>query len=153
MDKLIRWSFPLLRPGGRMMALKGERAEDEVAEAQRAMASLGATDVRVVRCGVSYSSPPVTVVIAVRGAEPGPKAADASGGEKKTMTVPPNQGPRDVSRETWKEADEFETPIGAAAERAMKVLHTATGRLPGPSSAASSPWPTRRVVSERRRPP
>ncbi len=67
LDKLIRWSFPLLRPGGRMMALKGERAEDEVAEAQRAMASLGATDVRVVRCGVSYSSPPVTVVIAVRG--------------------------------------------------------------------------------------
>ncbi len=67
LDKLIRWSFPLLRPGGRMMALKGERAEDEVAEAERAMASLGATDVRVVRCGVSYSSPPVTVVIAVRG--------------------------------------------------------------------------------------
>lgn len=67
LDKLIRWSFPLLRPGGRMMAMKGERAEDEVVEAERAMASLGATDVRVVRCGVSYSSPPVTVVIAVRG--------------------------------------------------------------------------------------
>ena len=67
LDKLVRWSFPLLRPGGRMLALKGERAEEEVLEAQRAMASLGATDIRVVRCGVSYSSPPVTVVIAVRG--------------------------------------------------------------------------------------
>ncbi len=67
LDKLARWSLPLLRPGGRMLAMKGERAEDEIAEGRRGMASLGATDVRVVRCGVSYSSPPVTVVIAVRG--------------------------------------------------------------------------------------
>ncbi|TGD84645.1 16S rRNA (guanine(527)-N(7))-methyltransferase RsmG [Mycolicibacterium sp. CH28] len=67
LDKLSRWSLPLLRPGGRMVAMKGERAEEEVAEGRRGMASLGATDVTVVRCGVSYSSPPVTVVIAVRG--------------------------------------------------------------------------------------
>jgi len=67
LEKLVRWSFPLLRIGGRMLAMKGERAEEEVAEGRRVMASLGATDVRVVRCGVSYSSPPATVVIAVRG--------------------------------------------------------------------------------------
>lgn len=67
LDKLTRWSLPLLRPGGRMLALKGERAEEEVIEGRRGMAVLGATDVRVVRCGESYSKPPVTVVIAVRG--------------------------------------------------------------------------------------
>lgn len=67
LDKLTRWAFPLLKPGGRMLALKGERAEDEVTEGRRVIASLGATDVRVVRCGVRYSSPPVTVVVAVRG--------------------------------------------------------------------------------------
>ncbi len=67
LDKLARWCMPLLRPGGQMLAMKGERAEDEVAEAARRLASLGAKDVRVVRCGVSYSSPAVTVVIAVRG--------------------------------------------------------------------------------------
>lgn len=67
LDKLVRWSMPLLRPGGRMLAMKGERAEDEVAEARRGLAPLGATDVRVVRCGESYSRPPVTVVIALRG--------------------------------------------------------------------------------------
>lgn len=33
----------------------------------------------------------------------------------------------DVSRETWED-----TPIGAAAERAMQVLHTAAGNLPRP---------------------
>lgn len=44
------------------------------------------------------------------------------------MTVPPvDDG--DVSRETW-----ADTPIGAAAERAMKVLHTAAGQLPRPAS-------------------
>lgn len=67
LDKLTRWSLPLLRPGGRMLALKGERADEEVAQGRRGMTVLGATDVRVVRCGESYSKPPVTVVIAVRG--------------------------------------------------------------------------------------
>ena len=30
LDKLTKWSMPLLRPGGRMLAIKGERAGDEV---------------------------------------------------------------------------------------------------------------------------
>lgn len=64
--KLARWSLPLLRPGGRMLALKGERAESEVAEHRQAMARLGAVDVEVVRCGREYLSPPTTVVSAVR---------------------------------------------------------------------------------------
>ena len=70
LDKLARWSLPLLRPGGRMLALKGERAQDEVAEARRVLGSLGATDVKVVRCGESYSSPPATVVSALRAERP-----------------------------------------------------------------------------------
>lgn len=67
LEKLAGWSFPLLRIGGRMLAMKGERAEAEVAEGRRSMRALGAAEVEVVRCGESYSSPPVTVVIAVRG--------------------------------------------------------------------------------------
>jgi 16S rRNA (guanine527-N7)-methyltransferase len=67
LDKLTRWSLPLLRPGGRMVAIKGERAPDEVAEHRRVMTTLGATDARVVECGVSYLSPPTTVVVAWRG--------------------------------------------------------------------------------------
>lgn len=38
-----------------------------------------------------------------------------------------------VSRETWTSAGDADTPIAAAAERAMKVLHTATGQLPRPA--------------------
>lgn len=67
LGKLSRWSLPLLRPGGRMIALKGERAEAEVAEWRQAMERLGVVDVGVVRCGTSYLSPPTTVVSAVRG--------------------------------------------------------------------------------------
>lgn len=64
--KLARWSLPLLRPGGRMLALKGERAESEVAEHGPAMTRLGAVDVEVVRCGQDYLSPPTTVVSVMR---------------------------------------------------------------------------------------
>lgn len=67
LGKLTRWSLPLLRPGGQMLALKGERAEAEVAEYAAAMAALGATGVRVVRCGTGYLDPPTTVVVAGRG--------------------------------------------------------------------------------------
>jgi 16S rRNA (guanine527-N7)-methyltransferase len=69
LDKLTRWSLPLLRSGGQMLAVKGERAEQEVAEHRRVMTALGATDVRVVACGGSYLNPPATVVVARRGGE------------------------------------------------------------------------------------
>lgn len=68
--KLTRWSLFLLRPGGRMLALKGDRAADEVAEHGQAMARLGARDIEVVRCGASYLSPPTTVVCARRDDSP-----------------------------------------------------------------------------------
>lgn len=67
LGKLTGWSMPLLRPGGRMLALKGERATEEVAASGHEMAALGAIGVEVVRCGVSLLSPPATVVVAVRG--------------------------------------------------------------------------------------
>jgi 16S rRNA (guanine527-N7)-methyltransferase len=67
LDKLSTWSLPLLREGGRMLAMKGERAEEEVTEHRRAMSSLGAVDVKVVKCGVDYLNPPVTVVVAHLG--------------------------------------------------------------------------------------
>jgi 16S rRNA (guanine527-N7)-methyltransferase len=67
LDKLARWSLPLLREGGRMLAVKGDRAEAEVAEHRRVLNSLGAVDIGVVKCGVDYLTPPATVVVARRG--------------------------------------------------------------------------------------
>jgi 16S rRNA (guanine527-N7)-methyltransferase len=68
LDKLTRWSVPLLSADGRMLALKGERAAAEVAEQRGAMTSLGVSDIQVVECGVSYLNPPTTVVVAQRAA-------------------------------------------------------------------------------------
>ena len=66
LDKLTKWSMPLLRPDGRMVAIKGERAPDEVEAHRRVMAASGAVDVRVVTCGANYLRPPATVVLARR---------------------------------------------------------------------------------------
>lgn len=64
LDKLARWCLPLLRSGGQMLAMKGERAEAEVAECRDAMRTLGVSEVRVVKCGVEFLRPPATVVVA-----------------------------------------------------------------------------------------
>lgn len=75
LDKLTKWSMPLLRPGGRMLAIKGERASEEVEQFRRVMAASGAADVRVVTCGANYLRPPATVVSARRGQPPHRKSA------------------------------------------------------------------------------
>jgi 16S rRNA (guanine527-N7)-methyltransferase len=67
LGKLTKWSMPLLRADGRMVAIKGERAPDEVEAHRRVMAASHAVDVRVVTCGVPYLRPPATVVLARRG--------------------------------------------------------------------------------------
>jgi 16S rRNA (guanine527-N7)-methyltransferase len=95
LDKLTRWCFPLLRPGGRMLAMKGERATAEIEEHRRAMSSMGATDVKVMECGVNYLSPPVTVVVAVRGSQTaggrhasGPSPAQKAGSQDRRPSRP-----------------------------------------------------------------
>lgn len=75
LDKLTKWSMPLLRHGGRMLAIKGERARDEVEQYRRVMAASGAADVRVVTCGANYLRPPATVVSARRAKPPHHKSA------------------------------------------------------------------------------
>ncbi len=77
LDKLTKWSLPLLRPGGRMLAMKGQRAPAELSEHRRVMIALGADDVRVVRCGVNCLTPPATVVVAVRGEPSGVRRGPA----------------------------------------------------------------------------
>ncbi len=68
LDKLAKWSMPLLRPGGRMVAIKGQRAADELEQHRRVMTAAGAVGARVVTCGAEYLRPPATVVLARRGA-------------------------------------------------------------------------------------
>ena len=50
-DRLAAWSLPLLHPGGRLLALKGEQALAELEVARPALARLGAVSSSVVEVG------------------------------------------------------------------------------------------------------
>ncbi len=68
LDTLSQWSLPLLTAGGRMLALKGSSAQEEVDEARVVLESLGATEIDVVRCGSGVVDPETVVVsVAVSG--------------------------------------------------------------------------------------
>jgi len=50
-DRLAQWSLPLLRPGGRLIAIKGEQALAELEVARPVLARLGAVGSSVVEVG------------------------------------------------------------------------------------------------------
>ncbi|HEX2902857.1 MAG TPA: 16S rRNA (guanine(527)-N(7))-methyltransferase RsmG [Jatrophihabitans sp.] len=66
LDKLVRWSFPLLAPGGRLMAMKGSAAADEVAAQAAALRKAKAVVERIVECGVDLVDPPARAVVISR---------------------------------------------------------------------------------------
>lgn len=69
--KLAPWSAPLLRDGGRLLAVKGSRAEDEIAEHRAILGRQGLVDPDVVECGVGVIDPATRVVRAVKRGGPG----------------------------------------------------------------------------------
>lgn len=63
--KLAAWCLPLVRPGGQLLALKGESANEELARDAEAVRRAGGTEQSVVCCGAGVLPVPTTV-IAVR---------------------------------------------------------------------------------------
>lgn len=61
--KLTAWALPLLRPGGRLLAVKGASARAEAQRDADAVRRLGGGAPAVVRCGVGLVEPPGTVVV------------------------------------------------------------------------------------------
>jgi 16S rRNA (guanine527-N7)-methyltransferase len=57
-DKLARWTFPLLEPGGTLVALKGSQASEELAAEEPALRRLGMTSARVVEYGANVLEVP-----------------------------------------------------------------------------------------------
>lgn len=66
LDRLVAWCLPLADVGGRMLALKGSSAADEVAQHERAVARAGGGAPVVRQCGLGLIDPPTTVVEVVR---------------------------------------------------------------------------------------
>ena len=62
LDKLVGWCAPRLAPGGRILAMKGDRAETELAEAGPLLARRGLNSSRVLRVGAGVVDPPTAVV-------------------------------------------------------------------------------------------
>jgi 16S rRNA (guanine527-N7)-methyltransferase len=69
LDRLAGWCLPLAAVGGRLLALKGSSAADEVAEHRAAIARLGGSAPVITVCGADVIDPPTTVVEIVRERE------------------------------------------------------------------------------------
>lgn len=67
LDRLARWCLPLLAPGGRLLAMKGQTAERELDENRVALARLGVRDVAVERVSVPGWDDSILVVSMTRG--------------------------------------------------------------------------------------
>jgi 16S rRNA (guanine527-N7)-methyltransferase len=62
MDRLTRWSMPLVSAGGLFLAMKGESARQELESAAQIIGQLGGVDPGVLSVGGEWVTPPVTVV-------------------------------------------------------------------------------------------
>lgn len=69
LSRLARWCLPLVAPGGRLLAVKGASAEQEVARDIDAVRAIGGAAVEIVQCGGTIVRPPTTVVVVSRLAE------------------------------------------------------------------------------------
>ncbi|WP_343447937.1 16S rRNA (guanine(527)-N(7))-methyltransferase RsmG [Micromonospora schwarzwaldensis] len=75
LDRLAGWCLPLMAPGGRLLALKGASAAEEITEHADAVARLGGGEPTLHRCGTGMIEPAATVVEVVRERVVNPKKA------------------------------------------------------------------------------
>ncbi|NYG06937.1 16S rRNA (guanine527-N7)-methyltransferase [Phycicoccus badiiscoriae] len=76
-DKLARWTFPLLADGGTLVALKGESAPAELAAEEKVLRRLGMVEARVVTYGAGLLPVATTTLQVTLGARPAPRRASA----------------------------------------------------------------------------
>lgn len=76
LGRLARWCLPLVRPGGRLLALKGTSATDELQRDSGAIQAAGGTHGEVLTCGDGILDVPTTVVEIER-------AKSSSGGSRR----------------------------------------------------------------------
>ncbi|MGY5766095.1 16S rRNA (guanine(527)-N(7))-methyltransferase RsmG [Brachybacterium sp. DNPG3] len=62
LDKLAKWTLPLVADDGLLLALKGSSASDEVGSARRTLTRLGGVDPTIVQYGLDEVEVPTTVV-------------------------------------------------------------------------------------------
>lgn len=70
LDRLARWTLPLLRTGGLLVALKGASVRRELAEAADSLKALGAVSWRVSEYGAGVVDPPSLAAVVEVGDRP-----------------------------------------------------------------------------------
>lgn len=83
LDTLAGWCLPLVRPGGELLAVKGQSAAAELAAAVDALRALGAKHWSIERCGVGVLETPTTVVrvVVADAPAPAPESTQRGGGK------------------------------------------------------------------------
>lgn len=77
LDRLARWCRPLLAPGGRLLAMKGERAAVEIEAHRSELARIGLPVQELALCGRGALDDPARVVVLERAAV-GPRSRQSS---------------------------------------------------------------------------
>ena len=62
LDKLLKMCVPLLKPGGALIALKGSKAAEEMANAKKLEKKLGISSFEILVCGEKFLPEPTSVV-------------------------------------------------------------------------------------------
>ena len=99
---LLEICLPLVRPGGQLLAMKGDSAGDELIEAQPVLERLGAAEWSVATCGEDVLETPTTVVRVIAGERPkarSPRARKRVGQSKRVaQPKPKGSAPRGGGR-------------------------------------------------------
>ncbi|MFT4125102.1 MAG: 16S rRNA (guanine(527)-N(7))-methyltransferase RsmG [Gordonia sp. (in: high G+C Gram-positive bacteria)] len=66
LDRLVGWSAPHIVDGGRLVAIKGSTAAEEIKRDREAARRRGVVDLAVVRCGVDLVDPATTLVVGTK---------------------------------------------------------------------------------------
>lgn len=77
LDRLARWSAPLIRVGGQLVALKGRTAAEEILTHGEAARQVGLADLSVREVGAGIIAPPTTLLIGRRIELPADRKARA----------------------------------------------------------------------------
>lgn len=62
LDRLLRWSMPLVAPDGALIAMKGKSIQEEIAAARKVLQSFAASEPEVESLGAGVVDPQTTVV-------------------------------------------------------------------------------------------
>lgn len=72
LNRLVTLTFPLIRRGGKLLAVKGQSVSEELRDAAASLARMGAASWTVEEAGVGLIDPPTRVAVVLRDERAGP---------------------------------------------------------------------------------